>query len=126
MTTKHSLSHVDIFHSIRVRILACVVCKMSKRYCSILNCENNKGIFDKNVIFFRLPSDSNKKIRWIESIKTNQVFDEDCPNTKFYVCEKHFGANEIKRGGARNKLAEDAVPVMPIHPTERYFIFNFR
>lgn len=92
---------------------------MSKRYCSLLNCENNKGCTDKEVLFFRLPKEADVKILWINAIKTWQIFDENSLNTNFLICEKHFGSNEIDRSRKRNKLIPNAVP------RTRYFLYRF-
>lgn len=93
--------------------------KMSKRYCNIKNCENNKGVCDKTVLFFRLPKEADKKKLWINAIKKYQFFDENSPNANFSICEKHFQANEINRLRVRDKLAPNAVPVIG------YFFFFY-
>lgn len=63
--------------------------------------------FAVEFIKFRIPTDSTKRMRWIQKIREHQTIDDD---SRFEICYLHFKSDDWN--SSNGKIAENATPTI--------------
>lgn len=88
---------------------------LQKRYCAIVICPNNVGTINKEIAFFRVPTDIEMRNEWVKAIEA--VSSTSATSGQFLLCENHFEKNLIKRQKNRTILAKGSIPtILVVNP----------
>lgn len=82
----------------------------NKRYCAIIECVNSVGTDNREIAFFKPPSETTLKDQWVQAIKglvENNVF-----SGQFLLCQNHFESILITRRKDRTILRPGSIPTI--------------
>lgn len=90
---------------------------LQKRYCAITKCPNNVGTINKEIAFFRVPTDTELRNEWIKAIEA--ISSTSAISGQFLLCENHFEKNLINRRKYRTILAKGTVPTVLVGNSDK-------
>lgn len=78
-------------------------------YCVVYACLNSSTL-KPELSFFKLPSDVERRSKWLRLISREDLVDK--PPQNYTVCEEHFDTLDILPGTYRKKLKKNSLPCL--------------
>uniref|UniRef100_A0A1E1W8R2 THAP-type domain-containing protein n=1 Tax=Pectinophora gossypiella TaxID=13191 RepID=A0A1E1W8R2_PECGO len=76
-------------------------------YCSVYGCLNS-SIYKRQISYFKLPSDTERRLRWLHLIGREDLIEKRAKS--YTVCEEHFHIQDILLASHRKNLKKNAIP----------------